>query len=293
MRLEQRAGRVDRIGQTRTVHAFHLVGRRTGELRVLDRLKRRIASARAEIGAPDPLGLDDGIDERHIARCVVEGESEAPAAPVTSIPSGLAAIFTNEYRDRADIEAARVQRARALAASANGRSSPLDLAPPLIAKMRRHVRASMPGGALLIWLIARENASGAALESHLLPMIVRGVPRSTSRAEMKRTAMSLAEHVHPHADACCAEWRDASLCSLRSFTAKRLAREHTILADATIALRQEFQPGLFDRRADRAHDAQERAAGDVHRLLVDRLAHVEHWSEARQTPPRLVLALLP
>src|SRR4029453_15599911 len=38
MRLEQRIGRVDRIGQTRTVHAIHLVAEATGEMRILDAL---------------------------------------------------------------------------------------------------------------------------------------------------------------------------------------------------------------------------------------------------------------
>jgi superfamily II DNA or RNA helicase len=61
MRLEQRIGRVDRIGQRRTVHAFHLVGADTGEQQLLQDLRSRIAHARAEIGAPDPLdgALDD------------------------------------------------------------------------------------------------------------------------------------------------------------------------------------------------------------------------------------------
>jgi len=55
MRLEQRIGRVDRIGQTRTVHAFHLIGRDGGERLLLDNLRRRIADAQAAIGAADPL----------------------------------------------------------------------------------------------------------------------------------------------------------------------------------------------------------------------------------------------
>ena len=56
MRLEQRIGRVDRIGQTRTVHAIHLVAAATGEMRILERLRARVAQARADIGAPDPVG---------------------------------------------------------------------------------------------------------------------------------------------------------------------------------------------------------------------------------------------
>jgi superfamily II DNA or RNA helicase len=59
MRLEQRIGRVDRIGQRRTVHAFHLVAWGTGETRLLARLRARVAVAQADIGAPDPLANDD------------------------------------------------------------------------------------------------------------------------------------------------------------------------------------------------------------------------------------------
>jgi len=67
MRLEQRIGRVDRIGQRRTVHAFHLIAHGTGEARLLARLRARVAVARADIGAPDPLG-----GEREIARIVMK-----------------------------------------------------------------------------------------------------------------------------------------------------------------------------------------------------------------------------
>ena len=72
MRLEQRIGRVDRIGQTRRVHACHLVAAGTGEARILSRLRGRIALAHAEIGAPDPLGADE---ERSHARLAITGET--------------------------------------------------------------------------------------------------------------------------------------------------------------------------------------------------------------------------
>jgi superfamily II DNA or RNA helicase len=67
MRLEQRIGRVDRIGQRRTVHAFHLIADGTGETRLLARLRGRVAAARSDIGAPDPLGHDD----HHTAQLVI------------------------------------------------------------------------------------------------------------------------------------------------------------------------------------------------------------------------------
>ena len=71
-RLEQRIGRVDRIGQERIVHAFHLVAADLGETTVLDRLRTRIAIAAADVHASDPLG--DATHERAIARLVFTGD---------------------------------------------------------------------------------------------------------------------------------------------------------------------------------------------------------------------------
>lgn len=73
MRLEQRIGRVDRIGQRRTVHAFHLIANNTGEPQILLRLKARIAAAQADIGAPDPVGIDE---ELAVARLVITREHD-------------------------------------------------------------------------------------------------------------------------------------------------------------------------------------------------------------------------
>lgn len=55
-RLEQRIGRVDRLGQTRTVHAIHLVAADTAEEPMLTRLTSRIAQIAATLGdAPEVL----------------------------------------------------------------------------------------------------------------------------------------------------------------------------------------------------------------------------------------------
>jgi superfamily II DNA or RNA helicase len=76
MRLEQRIGRVDRIGQRRTVHAFHLIAAGTGEPAIAARLRARIALAQAEVGAPNPLGADE---ECAAARLVMTGDSNDDA----------------------------------------------------------------------------------------------------------------------------------------------------------------------------------------------------------------------
>jgi len=73
-RLEQRIGRVDRIGQRRTVHAFHLVAAAIGESAVLDRLRARIAVAKSDLHAAGPLS--DRTHERALARVLFSGGSD-------------------------------------------------------------------------------------------------------------------------------------------------------------------------------------------------------------------------
>jgi superfamily II DNA or RNA helicase len=68
-RLEQRIGRVDRIGQTRRVHAFNLCARETAEADVLARLLRRVLAMQRALGAlPTPIGA---ISDRAILEAAV------------------------------------------------------------------------------------------------------------------------------------------------------------------------------------------------------------------------------
>jgi hypothetical protein len=50
-----------------------LIARGTGEARILSRLRTRVAAARADLGAPDPLG---GTDEQAITQFVVTGGAD-------------------------------------------------------------------------------------------------------------------------------------------------------------------------------------------------------------------------
>ena len=77
MRLEQRIGRVDRIGQQRTVHAINLLASGTAESGLLLRLARRINQARHTVGAvEDVLG---GSEEGLMAACL--GLQRRPPEP--------------------------------------------------------------------------------------------------------------------------------------------------------------------------------------------------------------------
>jgi superfamily II DNA or RNA helicase len=91
MRLEQRIGRVDRIGQRARVHVFQLVMDGTYEPQLLDRLSARVARADARVGAPHPLcGRPEWTEDASARLMVFREETAAPHAPpdraTTSVP---------------------------------------------------------------------------------------------------------------------------------------------------------------------------------------------------------------
>ena len=146
MRLEQRIGRVDRIGQRRTVHAFHCVGGETGELKLLAGLRERIAHAQADIGAPDPLDGALSADE----------------------PEAI-------QSDRADVsvELMRLRFARALGGTAMDNDRPL-VAAARNARTRRRLRSR----SVLLWECVIEDRRERVVASRLVSMGLHATPDS-------------------------------------------------------------------------------------------------------------------
>ena len=294
MRLEQRAGRVDRIGQTRTVHAFHLVADQTGETRILDRLKARVATARADISAPDPLGV---FDERVMARWVIAGESvdgHSSSTPSTTTDVTVP-LVTPGYQAAAHVEATRLRDVRAIWRDGDAaRSSGLESDGPWIIKARRRrLRVALGSTALLVWRIAWHDAAGTAIESCLVPVVVHGIPRQGDRARMKRIVAELATWVAPTIEAGSRRWLELAERSIRNLVAARLARERALLIATRTADRDQFQPGLFDRRAERSRLLQEMAAEESDRQIGERIRHVEYQADIHRPAPTLLLAILP
>ncbi|MDE2842339.1 MAG: helicase-related protein [Chloroflexota bacterium] len=77
MRVEQRIGRIDRIGQGHTVSIFNLWVRDTIEERVLDVLENRIRVFEETVGGLDPILGDTESDIRKIMRIAGERRIEA------------------------------------------------------------------------------------------------------------------------------------------------------------------------------------------------------------------------
>jgi hypothetical protein len=95
MRLEQRIGRIDRIGQPRHVHVINLLASGTAEADLLARLARRLDSARSAVGAlDDVLGMGD---ERVMAACLGLG-GDAGGITLRRVSAWPAAIPRHVHR---------------------------------------------------------------------------------------------------------------------------------------------------------------------------------------------------
>jgi superfamily II DNA or RNA helicase len=269
MRLEQRIGRVDRIGQRRTVHAFHLVAAGTGEEQLLADLRARIAHAQTEIGAPDPLG------------------NESAMPPEQVLPADLADVSA---------EIARLRTLRALAPPATLPRRPLfESDRPLITFARhRSTRQRLGRTMLFIWEVDAEDRAWrpAAASVVATASVLTGWPstRSQLKSIVALAAIDLARHVESAAE----DWRHQAAETSRRFVDTRLARERAIRSSIDSRPRAGIQPGLFDGRTAHAEAAEQAARAEMSDAIAQRIALLESIAGVDTTSrPRLRLVLLP
>jgi superfamily II DNA or RNA helicase len=300
MRLEQRVGRVDRIGQSRAVHAFHLIAAGTGETRLLARLKRRVARAQADIGAPDPLGADE---ERRVARLIILGSADEPDPSDVRIASESDATesscprITPDLRSDAAIEAARIVVASSLTHPGDDEARTLvESDGPWILRARRSaLRRSLGHRVICLWTVAYEDAGGRVIESTCVPSIIElsDAPHVRDRVWIADLVRQLEGEIQSRIHTFTADWREAVDRMARAVASVRLTRERAIaarLADATPAT---FQPGLFDRRAERGRAI---AAAARRLAYADRLGRIDRLQSSAAIspmPPRLLLVVAP
>jgi superfamily II DNA or RNA helicase len=287
MRLEQRIGRVDRIGQRHTVHAIHFIARDTVETRILVRLRDRVARARRDIGAPDPIGLDD---EHDIARFAI-GAPDFPLKIDGGSPINPPVFEPPDLTLEAICEAARVGAARARANDADARQGDIVRSRPAwFATVRRAAtRSVLAGRVLLIYEATMEDGFGRVAERAVVPLT--WTPRRRLDRDVIHTLLQGSGNARL-IDAAISGWRQSADRVHAAFLAARLAREEAIAtaADPRIHL---LQPGLFDRRAQADRDAATRAAHDDADGHVLRLASLARTATVAHQEPRLLLVLAP
>jgi superfamily II DNA or RNA helicase len=259
MRLEQRIGRVDRIGQRRRVHAFHLVAADTDEMTVRDRLLARLRRARADIGTPDPFG---------------ETIEDATPSTGTRLMRLTAA---------AETEAARIRQAKSIMAA--GLVLPTGGPYALLAPGRR-LRALLGTQTLVLFEACFRDATGEVVASHLTAVLYRGMHGAIDLARMEALAGQVS-------DPWLTSWREETIALHTAFWLRRCTRERAIAAVAAEAIPVGTQPGLFDRRADQArvkaaeHRAEAAAAARAQIDLAGQRARLLF------APPVPMLVLVP
>lgn len=258
-RLEQRIGRVDRIGQERAVHAITLVARDTAEDLVIANLARRLARVVATLGERDRLGAF--LTDARTAHMVIAGDEPEDASAASTLPAtmtrepavGPAAIAAAD-RLRAARAVIRPGRHRASAESASGEPTS-DPSPPTSGLLVSTLRAShaLPAGFVVAVKCSARAAEGDVIASRVALVHAGGrVEKPPSRAAARAMAAQAAASL-PDLFAAIPElatWLEGvTRIHERSIDA-RLAREAALYGRPVAHAR--VQPGLFDRRALRA-----------------------------------------
>jgi len=285
LRLEQRAGRVDRIGQTRRVHVLHLTAAGTCEEFTLARLARRIQRIR------DTMALMSHLpDDQRIADAVF---AETPLPDVggssPALPSG---IVTLDLRRDADAEALRINQARGwrpltCAADVSGR--------PLMTRLRN--RRSTAPRCLWLFKLTVISASGQPVWEALVPLeaTLGRVPvnRSTALTRALLKDRPALQRVLPEVQAIALTTLEASLHGAFQRWRDRerdlmdgIRRRHARLSAALL------QRALFDRRDERLAASQTALLGQALAQSESRLTDLAGCGDMRIDACDLVFAVV-
>jgi hypothetical protein len=279
LRLEQRAGRVDRIGQRRRAHAVHLVARDTSEETVLSKLAGRIQTVRAAIG---PLAFSPLPTDREIGEAVFNG---ARLASPQVTPDLEGQFVAPDLVAEGRTEAARIEQGRALLDGAATRPDAGRAVMTSLTCSHRFGRRSCFWVFRLLFVDQRSRI----LREELLPLTSSCVTPLRERTPTAvRQLLDLQARDLQQVTARAQEERLAAFArDLEAPTRRWRRREeslshHLRISRARLSARL-VQRGLFDRRTERAAAAQAalldealaRSTARLNELLDRRTLHVD------------------
>ncbi len=252
-RLEQRAGRVDRIGQHRRVHEMAFVAEDTAERLVLEPIARRAVQARRSQGGTRLLHV---LGESRVAAAVM-GE------PLLLSPdaAGAGDISLHDFERQlpaltaeAHAEASRLARDRGWTAQSSAGGVSNDR--PIISSLRS---PSMCRSAAFVHDLSIRTADGARQHGEVVVVRVRTrliqLPRSASalRLAVDRLRLALGKAVDVRVQQVADERLAEASITVAAAVERQRAREQEISAVAASAARRMVQAGLFDHSRPRTH----------------------------------------
>jgi superfamily II DNA or RNA helicase len=277
-RLEQRTGRVDRLGQSRVVHEIMLVAADTAERLVLAPLVRRAARA-ASFGSG--ARLLNALSESRVAAAIMDhAPVEGPDVPF----DGEIIDATTVVRTAASLEAERLSELRHWNRTSIVHATPLHI--PATALRARQTR--LPPGGFYVCSLNLASTSGLLVHSEVVVLHEScDVPFLRTAGEVRTFALR------------CRRRFDAAQTMLLSLFSDRIGqiaqscqraaealadREQIVSSPSSSAARQLVQGGLFDRRAIRTNDEQRnREAADQE--------HAQHQLNALESYRHLMPSL--
>jgi hypothetical protein len=254
MRLEQRIGRVDRIGQAKRVHAFHLIAHGSGERRILEHLKARLTRARIDVAVSDPLGFED-IDETELAR-VAGGVTDVSALNVSDGYQPTDDRFLGHFEPEAETELRRLLFARQFS---TGRPPVSDADCLATAARRAPTRVALNGRTLAVVLVELRDGCGRSVAAHVLPLLA-APGRHVARKELPVLTAAIEELTTKADDG---RWFRGMAELHRAFIEARRQRDAAILQCLERRPSPLAQAGLFDRRALRQAEADAWRDGEL------------------------------
>jgi superfamily II DNA or RNA helicase len=238
--LEQRAGRIDRIGQRQAVHVWELAGRSGHEGVVTAALARRMAAIESDVSGTSPGDAQP------------EDETPALARGLEASPGASTATLTAWWR--------LIKRGSTTCAKAR---APSRRAGPVWMRARR---ARWMGRGVLIVFSAEGECLAAATEHVAVHVSMKRLPPGSP----KRWLPLVADAARPAA---------SNALGVPSALANRLAARERELLDFAVsahtATTRRWQPSFFDRRTERVVEA---ARLDLTRLTIEhqrRLAELD------------------
>ena len=282
-RLEQRAGRVDRLGQTRRVHELALVAAHTAERLVIAPLVTRLAATGTARGR-----MLDALSESRVAAAVMTNMD--PARVIVAAPAArpeCAVAPPEDLAAHAAREAARLEHHRSLAERSSRGPEPDAGWRPIASALGRRTR--VPPGLYLVFALTVAGADGSLL--HAEARLVRSAPRPDPLRQVeRRTTRRLREVVFAvtQSHEAVLQWlvhqsvddpRD-TIAGLETQRLERQRRREKAIAEVFApgrpsAARLLVQAGLFDRRSLRvaaAHATSAAARQDEMHERATRLA---------------------
>jgi hypothetical protein len=276
IRLEQRIGRVDRIGQTRPVHAINLFAAGTGEGDVLARLQDRLARIQ--------------MSEIELAECII---NRSPLPTRANVPTTH--TETIELHDAAAKEARRIGDARGTLIQRNVRD---ETVVPVTVLAPRRLYADRPLHAIAFLRVRLTTRAGRLIEDMLVPVCLRifNSPSRLKRRDVRAKAEAILAVARPSLVRCASDraaMRERAITNdLRDWVRGAIARERRIASNAANAAAPFVQAGLFDSRAVRQHVETRRRLEAIRADTVSRANALEAESQVfLPQDPEVVLLL--